>query len=313
MGNPMSKFRAALLPLALVVSAPALALQYHMLVPVYEPVMTSDGAVPGAARVKAAIVDAASVRRWETVASEPGKLTLRYAPRIHEVVITVRYDDRGYLIEYVSSKEMDYKVKKGETYIHGNYNVWIGNLAESIAASRILLPEGERGELPDDVVAAAVPLSSVKLVAPVRVQPLVPYRPGLNVRDAVETQCDWNRQFTRFMAEEADGLVEVTDADLDAAPGYALKLSVVNMHAGKPHWAVVRADLYDNGRLIGRIDQRRTTMAPLSRTCSAMEDIAEALASDTVDWLRRGQFEVKLNPADKLPEIGVAETVPSIQ
>lgn len=312
MGNRMLKC-AVVWSLALAVSTPALALQYHMRVPQYQPLSTSDGAEPGAARVRAAIVDAARVRRWETVASEPGRLTLRYAPRTHEVVIAVRYDDRGFLIEYVSSKDMDYQVRKGETFIHGNYNVWIENLAENIAASRILLPEGERGELPDDVIAAAVPLSTVKLVAPVRVHPLVPYRPGLGVREAVSTQCDWNRQFTRFMAEEADGLVEVTDTDLDAAPGYALKLSVVNMHAGKPHWAVVRADLYDNGRLIGRIDQRRTTMAPLSRTCSAMEDIAQALASDTVEWLRRGQFEVKLNPADTLPEIGEAETVPSIQ
>ena len=311
-GNPTSKWCAALLPLALAVSLPAVARQYEMVVPGYQPLLTSDGQVPTAARVKAAILDAANIRHWEVAASEPGRLTLRYAPRTHEVIIAVRYDDRGYRIEYVSSKEMDYETKKGVAYIHGNYNVWVQNLGDYIAASRILLPEDERGIVPEELLSP-VPLSHLEITGPVRVHAAMPYRPGLIVRDAVRTECGWNGDFATRVSNASRGMVEVVEGDLDAAPGYVLKLSVVNMRDGKPSWAVVRADLYDNGRLIGRSDLRRTTTSFLSSTCGRLDDIGEALADDTVEWLRRGQFEVKLNPADTLPEIGEAENVPSIQ
>lgn len=119
----------------------ALAKQHPMVVPGYEKVAMLDGSPPTAARVKAAILDAARKRRWEVVSTEPGKVTLRYAPRTHEVVIAVRYDDNGFKIEYVSSNNLDYEVKRGKTYIHGNYNVWIANLGQQIRLSQAFSAE----------------------------------------------------------------------------------------------------------------------------------------------------------------------------
>ncbi len=301
-----------LLPLTLAVSQPAMARQYEMVVPGYQPLLTSDGQVPTAARVKAAIVDAATTRHWEVTASEPGRLTLRYAPRTHEVIIAVRYDDRGYRIEYVSSKEMDYEAKKGKTYIHGNYNVWVQNLGDYIAASRILLPEEERGIVQDDDVQD-VPMRHIRIEGGVRVQAAMPYRPGLIVREAVREECEWNREFGKQVADVSGGLVSVAAAGQEASPGYELKLSVVHLRAGKPSWAVVRADLYDNGQLIGRSDLRRSTGRPFNTTCGSLDNLGEVLVEDVVEWLKRGQFEVKFNPADTLPQIGEAENVPSIQ
>ena len=104
-------------------------------IPAYERIIATNGAPVSAARVKSAIVTAGTRRGWMVADSEPGRITLRYAPRDHEVVVAVRYDNSGYKIEYVSSKDMNYKEKAGGTVIHGNYNRWIRNLASDIQAS----------------------------------------------------------------------------------------------------------------------------------------------------------------------------------
>lgn len=120
------------------VAMPALAgKQDPMLVPAYQRVESTNGIPPSAARIKAAIVHAGKSRGWTVADSEPGRVVLRYAPRTHEVVVAVRYDDNGFKIEYVSSKEMNYEVKRGTPQIHGNYNRWIGNLAQDIQASPV--------------------------------------------------------------------------------------------------------------------------------------------------------------------------------
>ena len=119
----------------------AQARKYEMEVPGYEKVVMTNGEVPTAARVKAAILDGARKRRWEVVAVEPGKVTLRYAPRTHEAVVAVRYDDNGFKIEYVSSNNLDYQLKRGKAWIHGNYNIWLGNLSREIRLSPAFSPE----------------------------------------------------------------------------------------------------------------------------------------------------------------------------
>lgn len=135
------KKRSVSLLLALVLAAanlPALAgKQDPMVVPAYERVESTNGIAPTAARIKAAIIHAGKTRGWTVADSEPGKVTLRYAPRTHEVIVAVRYDANGFKIEYVSSKEMNYEVKRGTAEIHGNYNRWIRNLALDIQNSPV--------------------------------------------------------------------------------------------------------------------------------------------------------------------------------
>ncbi|KRA50623.1 hypothetical protein [Pseudoxanthomonas sp. Root630] len=106
-------------------------------IPVYERVESTNGIPPSAARIKAAILHAGKTRGWTMVESEPGRVTLRYAPRTHEVVVAVRYDNNGFKIEYVSSVEMNYRVKGNTPEIHGNYNRWIRNLAQDIQMSPV--------------------------------------------------------------------------------------------------------------------------------------------------------------------------------
>ena len=119
-------------------AAPAFAGKHDpMDIPVYERVESTNGIPPSAARIKAAILHAGKTRGWTTVESEPGRVTLRYAPRTHEVVVAVRYDDNGFKIEYVSSVEMNYRMKGGAPEIHGNYNRWIRNLSQDIQMSPV--------------------------------------------------------------------------------------------------------------------------------------------------------------------------------
>lgn len=119
------------------ITMPAMAKQDPMVIPVYERVESTNGIPPSAARIKAAIIHAGKSRGWTVVESEPGRVNLRYAPRTHEVVVAVRYDDNGFKIEYVSSVDMDYELKRGTAEIHGNYNRWIRNLAQDIQASPV--------------------------------------------------------------------------------------------------------------------------------------------------------------------------------
>ncbi len=121
-----------------VAGVPAVAgKQDPMAIPAYEKVEPTNGIAPSAARIKAAIVHAGKSRGWTVADSEPGKVTLRYAPRTHEVIVAVRYDANGFKIEYVSSKEMNYEIKRGTPEIHGNYNRWIRNLAIDIQNSPV--------------------------------------------------------------------------------------------------------------------------------------------------------------------------------
>lgn len=143
----MKRIFAGLFLLAAFVGSPAFAGKDEMAVSGYEKVVMSDGESPTAARVKAAILDAARQRRWEVVAVELGKVTLRYAPRgDFELVIAVRYDDNGFKIEYVSSENLDYEAKRGKVYIHRKYNMWVANLTNDIRLSRVFVAGSAGGE-----------------------------------------------------------------------------------------------------------------------------------------------------------------------
>lgn len=136
----MSKRSVSLLLAAVLAAACAPAIagkQDPMAIPVYEKVESTNGIAPTAARIKAAIIHAGKSRGWTVTDSEPGKVTLRYAPRTHEVIVAVRYDANGFKIEYVSSREMNYEIKRGTPEIHGNYNRWIRNLAFDIQNSPV--------------------------------------------------------------------------------------------------------------------------------------------------------------------------------
>ena len=98
--------------------------------------LTVPGRTVAAQQVREAILEAAAGRRWTVIADEPGKMTLRHAPRQHSVTVEVAYRDNGFTISYVASENMDYKVKRGAAYIHGNYNRWVANLVQDVRNSQ---------------------------------------------------------------------------------------------------------------------------------------------------------------------------------
>lgn len=124
--------------LLLVAAAPAFGKQREMIVPEYQSFAPAITRPLTQQEVRAAVIDAAQTRGWVVTGDEPGKLTLRYAPRTHLAVISVDYDDKGFKIGYVASENLDYEVKRGKTYIHGNYNLWLERLSHDIKNSKVL-------------------------------------------------------------------------------------------------------------------------------------------------------------------------------
>lgn len=131
-------FNTFALILLLVVAAPALAKQHEMIKPEYQTFAPAITKPLTQQEVRAAVIDAAQARGWVVTGDEPGKLTLRYAPRTHLAVIAVDYDDKGFKVGYVTSENLDYEVKRGKTYIHGNYNLWLERLSHDIKNSKVL-------------------------------------------------------------------------------------------------------------------------------------------------------------------------------
>ena len=130
----MKAIRIAVLAAALAIAAPALA---GSRAPVGEPVAIqfapSDGSIESVDALRAAIVEAAERKTWHVVEDKPGVLRLAIKVRQkHDVVIDVAYDTKGATLAYVSSENMDYKVKKGVPLIHSSYTRWVSLLGQDI-------------------------------------------------------------------------------------------------------------------------------------------------------------------------------------
>lgn len=85
------------------------------------------------AQVRSAIIAGGREHGWYVTEEKPGQLTLRYdRGGKHTTIITVDYDDKGYLIRYKSSVNLNYEEVNGVREIHPNYNRWIQILIRSI-------------------------------------------------------------------------------------------------------------------------------------------------------------------------------------
>ncbi len=90
-------------------------------------------AASGQDAVRSAIIAGSASHGWVVAKDEPGKLTLKYNKQgKHEVVIEAVFDDKGYELKYVDSKNMNYAKNDQGTVIHPNYNRWIANLVKAI-------------------------------------------------------------------------------------------------------------------------------------------------------------------------------------
>jgi hypothetical protein len=131
----MSLVRNVLFAAALVIATPVFAGGRAPLeTPVIARLAPADGQVASTDAVRTAIIAAGKAHGWRVANDEPGKLTLALTVRDkHHVTVAVTYDTQQAAIEYVSSDNLDYKVKRnGQRLIHSSYNRWIQLLVQGI-------------------------------------------------------------------------------------------------------------------------------------------------------------------------------------
>jgi len=286
---------AMLLLATTLVSASALARQTEMVDLPYQALRAPTGTALTSAQVEAAIRDGARTQDWKVVSSEPGRIQLRLTVSSHAMDVLVKYDDRGFDMDYVSSENLNYQLKRGTSYIHPNYNVWTFNLADTIATSPALDP----GYVAEEANAPRPPpiLTKLKLAGPIYLYRDLSYRRGYFVDEDIRSHCAWNQGYAGMTQYLGKGLVKVTREDIATLPGYTLRATVVNLRAthglAGPKWAVIHVELFDNGKVIGELEARRVTTLPLKGACESLNKVAGALAEDTVQWLQAGQFEAR--------------------
>ena len=153
----------------------------------------------------------------------------------------------------------------------------------------------------------------------IRTNPTITLRDGYAGYPEFMKDCNWEEELPAHLVEYSNGLVELTDQDLDTLPGRTLRIRIMHMRSAEgggfsgPKWAVIRADLFEDGRLIGQFQPYRRTMTLFRGGCSSLSKISDALAADTAAWLRRGDFRVQFAAEQNEIEIGPEEDVPPIQ
>lgn len=100
-----------------------------------QPVYTvNDMAVPvalqdaPASKIDAIIKVAVTGRGWQVQDLSPGLIQATLKQRSHVAVVNIKYSNKAYSIEYVSSQDLLYDGSK----IHRNYNRWVKTLEQDI-------------------------------------------------------------------------------------------------------------------------------------------------------------------------------------
>jgi len=149
--------------------------------------------------------------------------------------------------------------------------------------------------------------------------PRVTLREGYVGSPEFMKECDWAAELPAHLVEYSQGLVVLTDQDLQNLPGRTLRLRIMHMRSADgggfsgPKWATVRAELFQDGKLVGQYQPYRQTMTLFRGGCSSLSKISDALAGDIATWLRRGSFSVQFTDEQNRIEIGPDEDVPPIQ
>ena len=168
-------------------------------------------------------------------------------------------------------------------------------------------------------LALATPLASAVAGDVIRTSPTITLRDGYAGYPEFMKECDWAAELPAHLVEYSQGLVVLTDQDLQNLPGRTLRLRIMHMRSADgggfsgPKWATVRAELFQDGKLVGQYQPYRQTMTLFRGGCSSLSKISDALAGDIATWLRRGSFSVQFTDEQNRIEIGPDEDVPPIQ
>ena len=136
----------------------------------------------------------------------------------------------------------------------------------------------------------------------VTIAKILPYAEGVGSA-AVRTECDWNTQFSTFLAEFAKSGVTVSSTDIEQAQGKVLFMTVTHVHTAGggaysgPKWATIRGELRDGANVIGSFYANRTTSTGSLSACSALNRVGKAIAKDISIWLKAPSIDAKLGNA----------------
>ena len=106
--------------------------------------------VPAGADMSAAIVRAATARRWSATVTAPDVVRCRFDARSWNIVVDVRHAGTTFSIDYVSTEGLFYRPEQRD--IHGSYNKQVDALCQRIKREAMSAPVA---------VAVAVPVAGV--------------------------------------------------------------------------------------------------------------------------------------------------------
>lgn len=81
-------------------------------------------------------------RGWSITGEQPGQIDSTLNVRDHVARIRVTYDATHVRFAYVDSTNLDYRQKRGKTYIHSNYLGWMSNLVKDLSTNLQLSQQG---------------------------------------------------------------------------------------------------------------------------------------------------------------------------
>jgi hypothetical protein len=160
------------------------------------------------------------------------------------------------------------------------------------------------------VFAASVLLTvaSIARAETITVPAEVPFAEGLDVTNAVRTECTLQTRLPQFIVDGAGRGLDVVIGDTAAATsGKVLQLEFTNILGfGGGAWSgpksvTVTGKLYENGQLIGNfVASRYSTggaFAGFKGTCSILGRCIETLGVDIARWLAKPTMDARLGNA----------------
>lgn len=72
-------------------------------------------------------------RGWVVAAERPGEIDATLNLRAHVARVKLAYDTAQVRLTYQSSENLDYEEKRGQRFIHKNYNSWVANVLTDLS------------------------------------------------------------------------------------------------------------------------------------------------------------------------------------
>ena len=128
------------------------------------------------------------------------------------------------------------------------------------------------------------------------------FKEGIMVSDAVKAECELTTKVAAYIEEATKGKssVKVTDGSADKQ-GRVLRVQIEDVLVGgfgAPKALTISGELRENGKLIGTIKARRTTMGgpfgAFGGVCRSLSRCAKTLGKDLAGWLEAPKMDVML-------------------